>query len=313
MVPTINHVIGQHDAVARFKVALEASWNDATKLPHMLFVGGPGLGKTMLAQLAAKELGVTLHERLAQVVNFVGALNGLLIQAGHKEIVFLDEIHELLPSVQTVLYRAMEGQQISVRTRDDRSVNMSLKDFSVIGATTDEYRLLGPLRDRFKVVLPFTDYDDESMTKIILQRAQLMSFNMEPEVATQIAMRSRGVPRLGIRLLESCHRYSRSRGDDKVKMSHFENTVRLDGIDSLGLGPDEQRFVKFLMNQRGRPVRLFTIEAAIGVHRRTIQDVIEPFLLRKGLIERTQHGRVITKAGAEHCEACENSVEGRIV
>jgi holliday junction DNA helicase RuvB len=278
----------------------------------MLFVGGPGLGKTMLAQLAAKELGVTLHERLAQVVNFVGVLNGLLLQAGDKEIVFLDEIHELLPTVQTVLYRAMEGQRITLRTRDDKSVTMPLKDFTVIGATTDEYRLLGPLRDRFKVVLPFTTYDDESLTQIVLQRAHLSSMPIDPDVAPEIAKRSKGTPRLAIRLLESCFRYARSRGDDQVTMAHFEQTVRLDGIDPLGLGPDEQRFVKFLMNQRGRPVRLFTIEAAIGVHRRTIQEVIEPFLLRKGLIERTQHGRVITEAGIKHCEAIENAVEGSI-
>ena len=302
LIPTINHWIGQDDAIRRFKIALEASWNDGTKLPHMLFVGGPGLGKTLLGQLAAKELGVPIHERLAQVVNFVGALNGLLIQAGDKEIVFLDEIHELLPTMQTVLYRAMEGQQISLRTRDDKSVTMSLKDFTVIGATTDEYRLLGPLRDRFKVILPFTTYDDESLTKIILQRAQLMTISIDPEVATQIAKRSRGVPRLGIRLLESCHRYARSRGDDQVTMDHFEQTVKLDGIDRLGLGPDEQRFVKYLTIQPGKPVRLFTLEAATGIHRRTIQEVIEPFLIRKGLIERTPQGRVITERGIRHVE-----------
>ncbi len=169
MIPTINHWIGQDDAIRRFKVALEASWNDGTKLPHMLFCGCPGTGKTLLANLAAKEMGVQLHERIAQVVNSMTALNGLLFQAKNKDIVFLDEIHELLPSVQTLLYRAMEGQQISIRTCDERTLNIALKDFTVIGATTDEYRLLSPLRQRFKLSIPFTIYDEESLARITLQ------------------------------------------------------------------------------------------------------------------------------------------------
>lgn len=119
MIPTINHWVGQHDAIRRFRVALEAAWNDGTRLPHMLFVGPPGLGKTELVHVAAREIGVTLHERLAQVVSSMGAMNGLLLQAGDKEIVFLDEIHELPPNVQTVLYRAMEGSQISVQARNN--------------------------------------------------------------------------------------------------------------------------------------------------------------------------------------------------
>ena len=127
MIPTITHWIGQEQAIRRFQIALEASWNDATKLPHMLFTGGPGLGKTMLAQLAAKELGVQLHERVAQVVNTMGSLNGLLLQANDKDIVFLDEIHELLPLMQVLLYRAVEGRQISIRTCDDKTLTIQHK------------------------------------------------------------------------------------------------------------------------------------------------------------------------------------------
>ena len=302
LIPTINHWIGQDDAIRRFKIALEASWNDGAKLPHMLFVGPPGLGKTMLANLAAKEMGVQIHERIAQVVNSMTALNGLLLGAKNKDIVFLDEIHELVPSVQTLLYRAMEGQQISLRTRDERTLNLPLKDFTIIGATTDEFRLLSPLRQRFKLSIPFTVYDEESLARITLQRSQLMNLNIEPEIATQIARRSRGTPRLAIRLLESCQRYARSKGDEKVTMRHFEETVVSDGIDELGLGTDEQHLIKFLANQPGKPVRLFTLEAAIGVHRRTISEVFEPFLIRQGLLERVPQGRVITEKGMRHVE-----------
>ena len=302
MIPTIDHWIGQEQAIRRFKVALEASYTDGSRLPHMLFVGAAGTGKTLLANLAAKEMGVQLHERIAQVLNYPGAMNGLLLQAKDKEIVFLDEIHELCHPAQVLLYRAMEGQQITLRTNGDNTLNMPLKDITVIGCTTDEYRLLSPLRQRFKVVIPFTHYDETSLAKIIAQRARLEGIDIEPEIAIQIANRSRGTPRLGIRLLESCHRYVRSIGESKITMDHFEKTVDLDGIDELGLGPDEQRFIKYLMKQPGKPVRLFTLESAIGVHRRTIQEVIEPFLIRKGLVERDPRGRVLTEKGMRHVE-----------
>ena len=300
MIPTINHWVGQKDAIRRFRVALEAAWSDGTRLPHMLFVGGPGLGKTMLAQLAAKEMGVALHERLAQVVNTLGAMNGLLLQAGDKEIVFLDEIHELPPNVQTVLYRAMEGGQISLHGRNSHTMAMPLKDFTIIGSTTDEFRLLIPLRDRFKVILPFVAYEIAALTTITLQRARRIGIDLEEQIGHEIAVRSKGTPRLAIRLLESCHRYSRSKGDDRITMRHFEQTVALDGIDSLGLGPDEQRYLRFLAEKNGDPIRLFTLESALGIHRRTIQSVIEPFLVKSGLIERHSQGRTITETGMRH-------------
>lgn len=300
MVPTINHWVGQEEAIRRFKVALEASWNDGSRLPHMLFVGGPGLGKTELAHVAAKEMGVGLHERLAQVVSSMGAMNGLLLQASDKEIVFLDEIHELPPQVQTVLYRAMEGQRISLQSRDDRTQTMLLKDFTVLGATTDEFRLLSPLRDRFKVILPFVSYDVESLTTITLQRARFSGIEIDQQTACEIAQRSKGTPRLAARLLESCHRYARSKGDVNVTLRHFEETVALDGLDSLGLALDEQRYLRFLAEKKGNLVRLFTIESALGIHRRTIQSVIEPFLVKAGLIERHSQGRAITETGLRH-------------
>jgi holliday junction DNA helicase RuvB len=298
--PTIDHFIGQHGVVARFRVALEAAWNDATRLPHMLLVGPPGVGKTLLAHLAGREIGVTVHERLAQVVDSPGTLNGLLIGADAKEIVFLDEVHELDPDVQTLLYRAMEGQRISLRGPNNTTLTMPIPDVTIIAATTDEFRLLGPLRDRFKLVLPFSFYDTESLTTIVQQRLHMMGITVDAGIPRQIALRSKGTPRLSIRLLESCHRYARSRGDDQINMRHFEQTVVLENIDELGLGTDEQRFLRFLAERQGQAVRLFTIEAALGIHRRTIQSVIEPYLLRTGLIERQQQGRVITEAGLRH-------------
>lgn len=300
MIPTINHWVGQNEAIRRFRVALEASWNDGTRLPHMLFVGGPGLGKTELANLASRELGVTIHERLAQVVGNMSAMNGLLLQAADKEIVFLDEIHELPPNVQTVLYRAMEGGQISLQGRDSHTMAMPLREFTIIGATTDEFRLLSPLRDRFKIVLPFVSYDVEALATITLQRARMLGIELDEQIGREIALRSKGTPRLAIRLLESCHRLVRSKGDDRITVCHFSDTLILDDLDSLGLGPDEQRYLRFLSERNGEPVRLFTIESALGIHGRTIQSVIEPFLVRTGLVERHSQGRIITESGLRH-------------
>ncbi len=225
MVPTVNHWVGQGQAIRRFRVALEAAWNDCSRLPHMLFVGPPGLGKTELAHLAARELGVTMHERLAQVIHNMGTMNGFLLQAKDKEIVFLDEIHELPPNMQTMLYRAMEGRQISLQGHDNQTMNMPLNDFTVIGATTDEFRLLSPLRDRFKVILPFVEYDVAPLATITLQRARMLGIELDERICQEIASRSKGTPRLAIRLLESCHRYARSKGEDRITMRHFNDTL----------------------------------------------------------------------------------------
>lgn len=300
MVPTVNHWTGQQEAIKRFRVALEAAWNDGCRLPHMLLVGGPGLGKTELAHLAAREMGVTMHERLAQVVSSMAAMNGLLLQAADKEICFLDEVHELPPNVQTVLYRAMEGSQISLQSRDNHTMSMPLRDFTIIGATTDEFRLLSPLRDRFKIVLPFVEYDVDSLATITMQRAHLLGIELDEQIGREIALRSKGTPRLAIRLLESCHRYARAKGDDQITLRHFNETLALDGLDSLGLGPDEQRYLRFIAGRNGEPVRLFTVASALGIHQRTIQSVIEPFLVKSGLVERQSQGRMITEAGLRH-------------
>ena len=301
MIPTINHWVGQQDVVARFKVALEASWNDATRLPHMLFVGPPGVGKTELAHLAGREMGIQVHERIAQTLTSSGALNSFLLGAEDKKIVFIDEIHELHPQMQTVLYRAMENSQIFVRGRGDRTMKMPLKSVTVVAATTDEFALLPPLRDRFKLVLPFQFYDLESLTRITVQRAALMQVSIDNVIAEEIAKRAKGTPRLVVRLLEACHRYARSKGDDQVTSDHFDATVELEGLDSLGLGRDEQRYLRYL-SDRQEPTRLSTLESALGVHKRTLQSVIEPFLVRCGLIERSDKGRLITAEGLRHLD-----------
>jgi Holliday junction DNA helicase RuvB len=296
---TINHYIGQPEVVSRFKVALEAAWNDGTRLPHMLLCGPPGCGKTLLAHLAARETGVALHERIGQVLDCMGAVNGLLAQAQDKEVVFIDEIHEMPSRCQTLLYRAVEDRTLFVRGRDRRTLSLSLNDYCLVAATTDEYAVLPPLRDRFKLILQFKFYDIESIAKIVSQRAHSTGIEMDAAISHAVASRSRGTPRLAIRLLEACYRYARSKGEYFITTKHFEETAALEQIDPLGLDADQQRYLAALGKQR-RPIKLHTLESTLGIHRRTLQTVVEPYLLRVGLIERAPSGRVITEAGMVH-------------
>jgi Holliday junction DNA helicase RuvB len=266
----------------------------------MLLTGPPGVGKTTLAQLAAKETGTTLLERLGQVLANSSAVNGLLMEAKDKDIVFIDEIHEMPTSSQTLLYRAMEDRTVYVVGRDNRTLQLPVNDFVLIAASTDEYALLPPLRDRFKLILPFSWYHEQDLTTIIAQHATLTGVKLSDGVAANIAARSRGTPRLALRLMEACHRYARSQGDNQISEGSFTRAVELEAIDVLGLGTDDRRFLSLLASRPGQAIRLNTLSSSLGLHSRTLQTVIEPYLLRMKLIERTDKGRTITAAGLDH-------------
>jgi Holliday junction DNA helicase RuvB len=187
-----------------------------------------------------------------------------------------------------------------VRHYQDETIAMPLSDFTLFAATTDKFCLLPPLLDRFKLILQLTYYDDEALAKIIQQRAKMMKLLIDEQVAIGIAKRSKGTPRQAIRLLEACHRFTRSKGETQITVEHFDATVFLEGLDEIGLDPDEQRYLQFVAGKNGEPMRLFTAQAALGIPQRTIQANIEPFLLRENLIEAIQYGRRITQKGLEH-------------
>jgi len=302
MPPTLDHCHGQREAVALLRTALEASWNDGIRLPHMLFTGPPGVGKTLFAHLAAREMAVTVHERLGQTLDVPASVNGLLMEADDKDIVFIDEAHELPPGSQTMLYRALDDRFVFVNGQRDRTLKLPVADFTLVMATTDEYGLLQPLRDRCKLLIPFGWYGADELSTIVKQRAQMMRVELAGDVANAIATRAKETPRLAIRLLESCHRYARSRNEHRIVMSHFLATVELERIDAMGLSRDERRYLSLLAEKNGEPVRLMTAESALGLHRRTLQSVIEPYLVRAGLCERLPTGRAITDKGLRHLE-----------
>jgi len=296
----IDDFIGQEALVRQVRVLLLAAQNTGKAAVHALALGPPGAGKSTIAAIIAAEMGSRLHERTGQVLCTPDAVNRLLMEAEDRDVVVIDEIHTLIEWCQVSLLRALENRTIYVRRSGGETMALPVAEFTLIGATTHEFSVLPMLRDRFKVHLRFSFYDEASLGMIVLQRAQMMRVELEPTVASEIAQRSRGVPRLAIRLLESCHRVALSEADEAITRQHFEAALELERLDELGLGPDEQAYLGFLGERAGQPIRLFTIEAALGIPRPTLQQVVEPFLFRMGLIDRTEKGRVITARGLEH-------------
>ena len=207
---SLNHIVGQRSVVEQVRVAIEAAFADSKKFDHALLVGPPGLGKTQIASVIACEMATDLHEVLGQSIKTPADLNGVLLAAQDKQIVHFDEIHEMKKEFQTALYRAVEERKLFVQGRSSRVQNIPLSDFTVLLSTTDEFSVLAPLRDRMKLLLRFEFYSVEELTTILRQRSQALRWKVEDEVLPLIAQRSRGTPRLALRLLQSCRRVCRS-------------------------------------------------------------------------------------------------------
>lgn len=300
MIPTIDHLIGQQDVVRQLRVALEAAFQDSTRLPHALLTGPAGCGKTTVAQILGREMGVKVHEIIAQAVTGPQVLNGLFLEANDKEIVFVDEIHELHPKIQHSLLRLLEDGVLFVTNKDDKVLPLPISDVTVVGATTDEYMLIEPFRQRFPLVIPFTLYDNDSLTRIVLQRARMIGVELTYELAHEIAVRGRNTPRLAIRLLEACRRVARSKGENEIEARTFYEAVSLEGLDHLGLGDIERRYLRLLAERPDEAFRLSRMEAMLGTNRYTLQRITEPYLVRMGLLVIDSDGRRITAKALEH-------------
>lgn len=305
----LERFIGQQAAVGKVRVALEASWNDGVAFPHTLLVGPPGVGKTQLAKVIAKEMGSELHEALSQTLESPCDLNALLLGAADRDVVFLDECDELAANpFQTLLYRAIEERRLflSRQGNTQKVGSIPLAAFTVLAATNNEFSLVQPLRERFKLVLRFDYYTTEELTVLIRQRGAALRWNCEEAVFGRIAALGRGVPRLAIRLLEACHRTARSENSDTIRVSHCEQTCRLEGLDAqYGLDPTERTYLQTLKESQGRPVRVGTLSARLGLPPRTISTVIESYLLRLGLVNRTEGGRELTAAALDYLQQIE--------
>lgn len=298
---SLRHIVGQDGVKNVVSVAIDACQMDARRFDHALMVGPPGLGKTAIAQILAAELAADYFEVLGQSIKHASDLNGVLLAATPGSVVFIDEAHELKPEFQTALYLALDKRKI-VLSGGGRSSgapqSLPLADFSLLLASTDEHRLLQPLRDRMRLLLRFTFYSVEELTTILLQRARALGWDIHEELLPQIAQRARGTPRIALRILQACRRVARSEGEFTITAAHLDRACALDQLDELGLGPTEQQYLAALADGN---TRLNVLASILGLPSRTVNTVLEPFLIRAGLIVKDDSGRrQLTGKGRGH-------------
>ncbi len=294
---SVAHVVGQQGVIEQVKVGIDAAFQDNRRFDHAMLVGGPGLGKSALANVIAQEMATDFLEVLGQSVANVGDLNALLLQATTNAVLHIDECHELDKRLQTALYLALDKRKVFIS--GGKAVQaIPIADFTLLLSTTDEYCLLQPLRDRMRLVLRFDFYSEADLTTLLHQRTRALGWDVHEGLFPLIAKRSRGTPRWALRLLQACRRVCRSEGADTITEGHLHRACTLEGIDDLGLGPTEQSYLRLLTDG---PVRLNVIASALGLPARTVSQVTEPFLIRGGLVTKdAQSRRQLTSKGYDH-------------
>jgi holliday junction DNA helicase RuvB len=295
---SLSHLIGQKSVIAQTSVAIEAAFADGKKFDHALLVGPPGVGKSALAKVIADEMAADFHEVIGQSIKAPADLNALLLGVSDKDIVHIDECHELKKPFQTALYLALDQRKLFLQGGRAQPQTIPIADFTLLLSTTDEYSLLQPLRDRMKLVLRFEFYSGEELSEVLRHRVRALQWTVDETLLPLIAQRSRGTPRLALRFLQSCRRVCRSEGESSITREHLERACQLEQIDDLGLGPTEQRYLSILAEGQ---TRLNVIASILGLPPRTVSQVTEPFLIRAGLVIKDDNGRrQLTPRGQDH-------------
>jgi Holliday junction DNA helicase RuvB len=295
---SLKHLIGQFGVIAQTSVAIEAAFADGRRFDDALLVGPAGTGKTALAQVVACEMAAGFHEVLGQSIKTPADLNALLLSGKDKDIIHIDEAHELAKPYQTALYRALDKREIVLSTGRAAPQPLPLADFTLLLSTTDEYNLLQPLRDRMRLLLRFDFYTESQLATIVDMRSRGLRWEVEGDVFLLIAKRSRGTPRLALRLLQSCRRVCRAGGDTTITLAHLERACSLEELDHLGLGPVDQKYLQAVADGASR---LNMIASMLGLPPKTLSEVLEPFLVRAGLLVKDDQGRrQLTAKGRDH-------------
>jgi Holliday junction DNA helicase RuvB len=296
--------IGQEQARANLSVFIEAARARKEALDHVLFVGPPGLGKTTLAQIVARELGVNFRATSGPVIAKAGDLAALLTNLEPRDVLFIDEIHRLNPTVEEILYPAMEDFQLDLIIGEGpaaRSVKIDLAPFTLVGATTRAGLLTNPLRDRFGIPVRLNFYTEGELEEIVNRGARVLGLPMSADGANEIARRARGTPRIAGRLLRRVRDFAHVDGDGKIDRKVADRALSALEVDAAGLDAMDRRYLSTIAtNYGGGPVGVDTLAAALSEPRDAIEDIIEPFLIQKGFIQRTPRGRLLTAAAFGH-------------
>ena len=301
---TLDEFVGQKAARENLRVFIEAAKARGDALDHVLFFGPPGLGKTTLAQIIARELGVGFRATSGPVIAKSGDLAALLTNLEDGDVLFIDEIHRLNPAVEEVLYPAMEDRALDLMIGEGpsaRSVRIDLPRFTLVGATTRQGLLTTPLRDRFGIPVRLNFYSVEELEQVVRRAARLLGLSLTDDGATEIARRSRGTPRISGRLLRRVRDFAHSAGDTVVDARVADGALTRMEVDALGLDAMDRRYLGMIADiYKGGPVGVETLAAGLSEPRDTIEEVIEPYLIQLGLVARTARGRCLNGKAWTH-------------
>jgi holliday junction DNA helicase RuvB len=300
----LSEFVGQSKAKQNLSVFIEAAKARKEALDHVLFAGPPGLGKTTLAGIMARELGVNFRATSGPVIAKAGDLAALLTNLEDRDVLFIDEIHRLSPAVEEILYPAMEDYKLDLIIGEGpaaRSVQIDLARFTLIGATTRTGLLTSPLRDRFGIPIRLDFYSDDELLDIVQRGSRILQMPITPDGAMEIAKRSRGTPRIAGRLLRRVRDFASVDGTMKVDRAAADKALRMLDVDHAGLDALDHRYLKCIaINFGGGPVGIDTIAASLSEGRDAIEDVVEPYLLQMGFLNRTPRGRLLTHHAFKH-------------
>ncbi|MBL8510406.1 MAG: Holliday junction branch migration DNA helicase RuvB [Betaproteobacteria bacterium] len=300
----LQEYVGQEKIRGQLSIFIEAARGRREPLDHTLLFGPPGLGKTTLAHIIAREMGVNLKQTSGPVLERAGDLAAMLTNLEPNDVLFIDEIHRLNPVVEEILYPALEDYQIDIMIGEGpaaRSVKLDLPPFTLVGATTRAGMLTNPLRDRFGIVSRLEFYTPEELKLIVTRSAALLNVEMSEDGALEVALRSRGTPRIANRLLRRVRDYAEVKGDGKVDKAVADAALRMLDVDAIGLDVMDRRMLLAIIEKfNGGPVGVENLAAAIGEERDTIEDVLEPYLIQQGYLQRTPRGRMATLLAYQH-------------